>query len=130
MVSEREVSVDERTRVAFAARARVLKAMAHESRLYVLSVLAGGERTVGELTDLVGVDVSTVSRHLGVLRSAGLVESEKRGAQVFYRLVCTCIEPFFGCVESVIQGNARRSRDVAGSCRRSACVGQVQGSEV
>ncbi|RKZ17572.1 hypothetical protein DRQ50_04845, partial [bacterium] len=49
-------------------------------------------------------DISTVSKHLSVLRSAGIVGSEKRGAQVFYHLTMTCVTGFFGCVEEVLAG--------------------------
>ena len=66
-----------------------------------------GQRSVGDLTDLVGTDLSTVSRHLLVLRNAGIVESEKRGTTVYYRLRVKCIGKFFECVESVLQANVR-----------------------
>jgi hypothetical protein len=58
------------------------------------------------------------------------VVSEKRGSQVFYRLVCSCIESFFGCVESVLEGNARRGESVVRSCRRGACRGVAADSRV
>jgi len=90
----------------YEARAEILKAMAHASRLCVLDELAKGERCVCELTDLIGADTSTVSRHLSVLRNAGLVVSDKRGNQVFYKLKCSCIDPFFNCIESVIKENS------------------------
>lgn len=66
--------------------AQVLKALGHPSRLFLVDRLARGERCVCELTALVGADVSTVSRHLAVLREAGIVLDDRRGAQVFYRL--------------------------------------------
>jgi ArsR family transcriptional regulator len=56
---------------------------------------------------MIGADVSTVSKHLAVLRSAGVVLDEKRGAQVFYRLRVPCILSFFGCVEAVIEESER-----------------------
>ncbi len=85
------------------ARAKILKAMAHPSRLYILEELERGERCVCELTEMIGVDVSTVSKHLSVLKQAGLVMDDKRGNQVFYALRVPCILNFFGCVESVIE---------------------------
>lgn len=66
--------------------AQVLKALGHPSRLFLVDHLAQGECCVCELTALVGADVSTVSRHLAVLREAGIVADERRGSQVFYRI--------------------------------------------
>lgn len=67
-------------------RAAVLKAMAHPARLFLVEQLARGERCVCELHEAAGGDFSTVSKHLGQLWRAGVVEREKRGAQVWYRL--------------------------------------------
>lgn len=67
--------------------ARLLKAMSHPMRIWILEELAqSGERCVCELARLRGADDSTVSRHLTQLRIAGLVVDERRGPQVFYRL--------------------------------------------
>jgi ArsR family transcriptional regulator len=55
-----------------------------------------------------------VSKHLGVLKAAGLVQDEKRGLQVYYRLCCPCIMNFFGCIETVLKESARRGMEKAG----------------
>ena len=87
---------------------RIIKAMAHPTRLFIVDELAkNGERCVCELTEMVGVDMSTVSRHLSILKGAGIVEDDKRGAQVYYRLRIKCVLNFFGCVESVMKCNAK-----------------------
>ena len=96
-------------------RAQILKALAHPSRLAMVEALHQGERCVCELQELVGTDMSTVSKHLSVLKNAGLVESEKRGLQVFYTLLSPCVMNFFSCIESVIE--ARKS---AGAKRPTA----------
>ena len=59
------------------------------------------------LTDMVGDDISTVSKHLAVLKNAGIVADEKRGTQVFYSLRVPCVLNFFSCVESVLETNAK-----------------------
>ena len=64
-------------------RANVIKALAHSSRVLIASALIDGERCVCELTELVGADISTVSKHLSVMKNAGLVEIEKRGLNVY-----------------------------------------------
>ncbi len=88
-------------------RARVMKALAHPSRLFIVDELSRGERCVCELTEMIGADVSTVSKHLALLREAGLVLDDRRGQQVFYRLRVPCILNFFGCVEAVLAETGR-----------------------
>ena len=99
--------MDRNTRTRFEARAKIIKAMAHPTRLFLIDELSKGERCVCELTGMVGADVSTVSKHLSVLRNAGIVRDEKRGAQVFYTLRVSCITDFFTCVESVLESSAQ-----------------------
>ncbi len=88
-------------------RAGVVKALAHPSRLLIVDELAKGERCVCELTELVGADISTVSKHLSVLKRAGILLDDKRGLQVFYRLRCPCILRFFDCIEAVVEEKSR-----------------------
>lgn len=98
--------MDARTKARYEARATVIKAMAHATRLFIVEELARGERCVQEITEMVGADVSTVSKHLSVLKNAGIVQDQKRGAQVFYSLVVPCVVNFFTCVESVLRARA------------------------
>jgi ArsR family transcriptional regulator len=91
----------------FKEQAKVFKALAHPGRLLMLEELSRGERCVCELAKLVGSEMPTVSRHLAQLRNAGIVDDEKRGAQVFYRLVTPCVMNFFQCVASVREKSRR-----------------------
>lgn len=86
----------------FDARAQILKALAHASRLLIIEELSRGERCVCDLRELVGHDMSTVSKHLSILKNAGIVEDDKRGKQVYYRLKVPCVLNFFHCLESVL----------------------------
>lgn len=99
-------------RTTYEARAAVIKALGHPSRLMMVDELAKGERCVCELQEIVGSDMSTVSKHLSVLKAAGIVDDDKRGLQVFYRLRVPCILRFFGCVEAVLQEQARVAQAV------------------
>lgn len=103
------------------ARAKVLKAMSHPTRLWILNRLAEGERCVCELVDGVDADFSTVSRHLSVLREAGIVSDERRGKQVIYSLLVPCVLQFMTCIEAVLSGNEREGGplepDALRSCR-------------
>ena len=85
------------------ARAEIFKALGHPARLAMVAALGKGERCVGELRELVGSDMSTVSKHLTVLRSAGLVETDKRGKQVFYSLKLPCTLGFLNCVDKALK---------------------------
>ena len=88
-------------------QANVIKALAHPSRLFIVKELNKGERCVCELTEMIGSDTSTVSRHLSVLKNAGVVKDEKRGLQVFYSLRVPCVLNFLGCVDAVLEANAQ-----------------------
>lgn len=98
--------MDARTAAKYRARAKIMKALAHPTRLLLVDELARQERCVCELTAAAGADMSTVSKHLSVLREAGIVADEKRGLQVFYRLQTPCVVQVFGCVEGVLRANA------------------------
>lgn len=90
----------------YEARALFIKALAHPSRLIMIDELTKGERCVCELKEIVGSDMSTVSKHLSVLKNAGLVNIDKRGLQVFYSLRIPCIKPFMDCVDKSIKMRA------------------------
>lgn len=105
--------MDSITKQKYEARAKVIKAMAHPTRLFIVDELAKSERCVCELRDMIGADISTVSKHLSVLKQAGIVEDEKRGLQVWYNLRVPCILKFFGCVEDVLRANVQQARKVA-----------------
>ena len=107
------MSMNEKTKQKYQARATVVKAMAHPTRLFIVDELSKGERCVCELRDMIGADMSTVSRHLSILKDAGILEYDKRGLQVFYRLRVPCILNFFGCVEDVLVSNAKRVAAIA-----------------
>ena len=71
----------------FRRQARVLKALANESRLKIVDRLSRGECSVGELTEMIGSDPSTVSKHLAVLRAHGIVRDRRQGNVVYYTLL-------------------------------------------
>ena len=85
-------------------RSVIVKAMAHPTRLLVMDVLTQGEKCVNDLTNLAGCDVTTLSKHLAVMRRAGLLQCKKRGLNVFYQIACPCFLEFFRCID-LIQTN-------------------------
>lgn len=99
--------MDARTRAQFEGRAKIIKAMAHPTRLFIVDHLArNGPKCVCELTEMIGADMSTVSKHLALLKGAGILRDQKRASQVYYALRVPCVINFFDCVESVLKCNA------------------------
>ncbi len=90
----------------FEKRASILKAIAHPARLRMVDELARGRRCVRELAELVELDISTVSRHLTVLRNADIVSRKKDGRTVYYSLRFRCVLNFFTCVEDVLESSS------------------------
>jgi len=97
-----------REKALIEAKANVLKALGHPTRLWMAEQLAGGEKCVCELVEDIDADFSTVSKHLTVLKQAGVVIDEKRGKQVYYRLKVPCILQFMPCIEAVIEATAQQ----------------------
>lgn len=91
----------------YEARARIARAMAHPSRLLILDALQEREHCVCELTELVGADQSTVSKHLAVLKGVGLVQDRREGVMVFYRARCAFLSSFWDCLENVLKENLK-----------------------
>ncbi len=99
--------MNEKTRKRYEARAKIAKAMAHPSRLLMLDLLQKQEMCVSDLTEQVGADQSTVSKHLAVLKEVGLVDVRKEGALSYYRVTCGCLDGFFSCMETVLLSDVK-----------------------
>lgn len=100
--------MDSTTRLHYESRAQVMKALAHPTRLFIVDELGRGERCVCDLTAMIGADVSTVSKHLTVLKHAGIVEDQRRGTQVFYSLRVPCVLRWYACVDGVLRDVAQQ----------------------
>ena len=96
----------ERRKRYIAAQARIFKALGHPSRLLMVDGLREGEKCVCELQALVGDDMSTISKHLAVLREAGVVSAEKRGTSIYYRLTLCCLDTFLQCTGELVERRA------------------------
>ena len=91
-------------------RAKIIKAMSHPVRLMMIEFLKTGERAFSDIFDLFQLDKSTVSKHLLVLKEAGIVSSRKSGADMIYKLEVPCVTDFFGCVTAVINSNVKKQQ--------------------
>jgi len=78
--------------------------LSHPSRLFMVEELSKGEKCVCEFVDEIKADFSTISKHLSILKEAGIIKSEKRGKWVYYHLSLTCVTGFVVCLgESLIE---------------------------
>lgn len=91
-------------------RAKIIKAMAHPVRLMAIEFLKNGERSFSKIFDLFQLDKSTVSKHLLVLKEAGIVSSRKNGTDMIYKLEVPCVTDFFSCVTAVIKSNVKKQQ--------------------
>lgn len=94
-------------RSMFTKQAKVLRVLAHESRLMIVDRLSRGECSVGDLRDIIGGDLSTISKHLALLRAHGIVEYRREGTTVYYRLLTPCVSNFFTCATQVLEERLR-----------------------
>jgi ArsR family transcriptional regulator len=92
--------------------AKISKALAHPTRMFIIDKLNEKEHCVCELTEMIGADISTVSKHLSVLKNAGIISAEKRSNMVYYNLQCSCVLNIFSCVLDVIQSNIDSTKEM------------------
>lgn len=93
------------------ARAKVMKALGHPARLQMLDLLDQGDRCLCELHPLFSLRQPTLSRHLAVLKQAGIVTERRVGPRVVLHLATPCILRSFDCAMEVVHSeHARRSR--------------------
>lgn len=102
------------------ALAEILKAIAHPTRLLIVEELSKKPRCVSELTEMIGADTSTVSKHLALMKNTGIVDSTKNGNQVYYNLRVICVLNFISCLESVIEVNAKEQMELLSTFNNNA----------
>lgn len=95
-------------------RAAVFKALAHPTRILIIEALSQREHCVCELVELVGDDPSTISKHLTIMKAAGILSNDRRGTSVFYRLKMKCVPGFMSCVDNAIVETAREQIGAVG----------------
>lgn len=109
--------MNEKLLAHYEARAAIIKALAHPSRLFIVEELKKKEHSVGELTSMIGADTSTISKHLSILKNVGIVRDEKQGTTVYYHLQVPCVLDFIGCIETVLEIHAHRQMEILMSCK-------------
>ena len=93
-------------------KAEVFKAMGHPLRLGVIEFLQNGEMCVCDIVAHVGTEISNVSKHLSVLKKAGIVTDRRDGLKIMYSLIMPCACDFVRCVEGVVIKRLDEQRSV------------------
>ncbi len=88
--------------ISLQKQAEIFKALGHPSRLLIAKSLSSGEMCVCKLQEIVKSDISTVSKHLSILKNAGIVSSRREGTSIFYKLNICCLPTFLKCTENII----------------------------
>jgi ArsR family transcriptional regulator len=81
--------------------ADIFKALSHPTRLFILEVINEKPHTVSELTAMVGIDISTMSKHLDIMKRHQIVVGEKIKNSVYYKLNIPCLFEFFKCAKKI-----------------------------
>ena len=93
-------------------KADIFKVLGHPIRLRIVELVAEGEKSVSELVQAMGAEPSNTSRHLAVLKRAGIVSDRKEGLNVYYRLELPCITRFFACVTEAVKEKLEKSESL------------------
>ena len=96
----------------YVLRAEIFKALSHPIRLKIVEYVAKREKSVGEIVKYVNAESSNVSRHLSLLKKAGILSDRKEGLNIYYHLEIPCIMDFFSCVNKVVKTRLELNRDL------------------
>ena len=90
------------------ARAEILKALAHPTRLLIVEALSRGDYCVNDLRHLAATCLPTLSRHLDGLKRVGIVVERRAGPKVIHHLACPCILKALDCTCEALQSVTKR----------------------
>ncbi len=94
----------------YAAKADLFRALGHPARIRILELLVEDERPVSGLLAETGLEPSTLSQHLAVIKRTGLVESSRKGNVVTYRVIDPSVEQFLAAARNVLAATLGRTR--------------------
>lgn len=86
----------------FLEKAEIFKSLAHPTRLFIIHSIKDEKKSVKELSKLVEIDISTMSKHLDILKKHKIIKGEKIKNFVYYRLAIPCVLDFMSCAMKVI----------------------------
>ena len=82
----------------------ILKGLAHPVRMTIVEALASREMCVCDIADMFHFDRTTISKHLAMMKSLGILEDRKEGLNVYYSQRMGCLAQLLSCVERVVLG--------------------------
>ncbi len=94
-------------------QAEITKTLAHPVRLAILHSIREGEKTVNELTEILGVRQSNLSQHLALLRQRRIVKTRKQGASIFYKICDPKINQACDMVHEVLVGQLKQKQEIS-----------------
>lgn len=83
-------------------QAKIFKALGHPARLMMVEAMLENPKTVTELTNMVQLEMPTVSRHLAVLKEAQVVKAQKKANSIIYSIELTCLKGFLQCSRNTV----------------------------
>ena len=94
----------------FERQARICKAFAHSGRLQILDLLGEGERGISELQEALGISKTSMSQHLSILKSAGVLATRREGKQIYCSLAMPEVKQACQLIRKVLQAQIAASR--------------------
>ena len=91
-------------------QARICKAFAHPGRLQILDLLGDGERSVAELQESLGISKTSISQHMAVLKSVGVMSTRREGKQVYCSLAMPEVKQACQLIRKVLQAQIAASQ--------------------
>ncbi len=92
--------------------AHMLKILGHPTRITIIQILSEGQRCVCEIMALINEEQSTISKHLAVLKNAGLLESRKEGLSVFYNIKDKNISNIISIAEDILKNEILENMEI------------------
>ena len=102
--------MDKREKELYRLKAEILKAISHPVRLAIIDFLKDSEKSVNDIVKWIGGTQSNVSKHLSILRKAGIVDDRKEGLSRFYYLKIPCVINFSSCVNETLKKRIEMNR--------------------
>ena len=93
-------------------RCKIIKAIAHPVRLMIIDLLRNKEESFSNIVKYFSLDKSTISKHIAVLKEAGIVSSKKVQKEVLYKLEIPCVIEFFECSTKVLRHNMEKHKSI------------------
>jgi len=104
----------------------ILKGIAHPVRLRIVEALSKKDMCVCEIAEMFDFDRTTISKHLALMKSIGILGDRKEGLNVYYSLRMPCLASLLACVERVVSGDELGAMVLLYGCGASEKTGDQE----